>query len=56
MDDDVIDALEALTKEPWQGDSVDDYTRNIDLAREVAFEANTSEDVVKWRLWSWKSD
>jgi hypothetical protein len=56
MDDDVIDALEELTKEPWQGDSVDDYTRYLDLAREVAYEANTSEDVVEWRLWGWKSD
>jgi hypothetical protein len=56
MDDNVIDALEDLTKEPWQGESVADYTRYIDLARQVAYEANTSEDVVEWRLWGWKSD
>ncbi len=56
MDDNVIDALEDLTKEPWQGESVADYTRYIDLARQVAYEANTSADVVEWRLWGWKSD
>jgi hypothetical protein len=56
MDDRVIDALKGLTNEPWQGESADDYTRYLDLAEEIAYEANTSEDVVEWRLWSWKSD
>jgi len=56
MDDNVIDALEDLTKERWQWESVADYTRYKDLARQVAYEANTSADVVEWRLWGWKSD
>lgn len=54
MDDDVIDALKDLTEEPWRGGSIDDYKRYIELAGEVAYEANTSADVIEWRLWGWK--
>ncbi|MEB4211298.1 hypothetical protein [Mycobacterium sp. 94-17] len=53
MDDDVIEALNTLTEEPWQRESVADYERYIELARQVAYEANTSADVVEWRLWGW---
>lgn len=53
MDDDVIEALKALTNEPWQRESIADYERYIELARQVAYEANTSADVVEWRLWGW---
>lgn len=51
MDDDVIKALNELTSERWQRESVADYERYIGLARQVAYEANTSADVVEWRLW-----
>ncbi|GAB4906936.1 hypothetical protein MAHJHV65_41230 [Mycobacterium avium subsp. hominissuis] len=53
MDDDVVDALRELTREPWQRDSAEDYGRYIELAKDVAYEAKTSADVVEWRLWGW---
>jgi hypothetical protein len=55
MDDDVIDALGLLTQEPWRKGSADDYSNYIELARDVAREAETSADVVEWRLWGWKN-
>ncbi len=56
MDDRVVDALKDVTRESWQGESVSDYTRYLDLVRDVANEAETAEDVVEWRLWGWKGD
>jgi hypothetical protein len=54
MDDLVIKSLVAFTKREWSDESVEDYVRYIDLARDVAYEANTTEDVVEWKLWRTK--
>ncbi len=54
MDDRVVDALKDVTQEAWQGESVSDYARYLDLARDVANEVATHEDVVEWRPWGWK--
>jgi hypothetical protein len=56
MDDRVIEALAAITRESWQAESASDYLRYLDLARDVAREADTTEDVVEFRLWAWKPD
>jgi hypothetical protein len=55
MDDDVIATLKLLTNQTWQRESADDYNSYIELAKEVAYEAKTSADVVEWRLWGWKT-
>jgi hypothetical protein len=51
MDDLVINALAALTKQRWNAESAEDYNRYLDLARDVAYEANTTEDMVERQLW-----
>ncbi len=51
MDDLVIASLESLTKQNWQDESPDDYLRYLDLARDIAYEVETTEDVVEWQLW-----
>jgi hypothetical protein len=51
MDDLAIKALVSSTKQPWEDESALDYVRYLDLARDVAYEAGTSEDVVEWQLW-----
>jgi len=51
MDDLVIASLVTLTKQKWTDESADDYLRYTDLARDIAYEAETTEDVVEWQLW-----
>lgn len=51
MDDLVIEALGTLTKQKWNDESPDDYLRYTDLARDIAYEAGTTEDVVERQLW-----
>lgn len=51
MDDLVARALVALTKQKWNTESPEEYSRYLDLARDVAYEANTTEDVVERQLW-----
>lgn len=51
MDDLVIKSLVALTGETWTDESPVDYIRYLDLARDLAHEAGTSEDVVERQLW-----
>lgn len=51
MDDLVIKSLIALTDETWSDESPVDYIRYLDLAHDLAYEAETSHDVVEWRLW-----
>jgi hypothetical protein len=51
MDDLVIEALTKLTKQKWNDESPDDYVRYADLARDIAYEAETTEDVVERQLW-----
>jgi hypothetical protein len=53
MDDIVIDALTDLTKRQWHDESIEEYVGFLDLAHDVAYEAETSEDVVEWQLWRW---
>lgn len=50
MDDNVIKALEELTKEPWEATAAD-YVRYIDLATDWASRYETSSDVIERRLY-----
>jgi hypothetical protein len=56
MDDRVVNALAAVTHEKWSAESVTDYLRYLDLARDIASEVDTADDVVEWRLWGWTAD
>lgn len=56
MDKRVVKSLKALTKESWTNDNIDDYRRFLELARDVAHAAETTEDVVEWRLWQPSED
>jgi hypothetical protein len=51
LDDLVIKSLATLTKESWKDESPNEYIRYLDLARDVAREADTTEDIVEWQLW-----
>lgn len=50
MDDNVIEGLKAVTKQPWTA-SAADYVRYLDRAAEWATEFSTSADVIERRLY-----
>lgn len=50
MDDNVIEGLKAVTKEPWTA-SAADYVRYLDQAADWAMDFSTTADVVERRLY-----
>jgi hypothetical protein len=50
MDDNVIKALEEITKDSWDATAAD-YIRYIDLATDWASDFLTSSDVIERRLY-----